>query len=111
MQGFEIEGDLPIAQERAQAVVAPFAGPAVGIEQLQAAATALEAELTARGFPFYRVILPPQSLKGTVTVRVLPFRLGNVTVTGNKYFSTENVLASLPALKHGESPNVAAVGA
>jgi hemolysin activation/secretion protein len=108
--GFEIEGNLPIARERAQAVLAPYAGPAVGIEQLQAAATALEAELTERGFPFYRVILPPQSLEGTVTVRVLPFRLGNINVSGNKYFPTPNVLASLPALKAGESPNVAEIG-
>src|SRR5688500_13436384 len=99
VQGFAIEGELPIAQERALAVVTPFAGPAVGIEQLQAAASALETELAARGFPFYRVILPPQSLEGTVTLRVLPFRLGNINVSGNTHFSTENVLRSLPAMK------------
>src|SRR6185295_17675879 len=110
VQGFAIEGELPIAQERALAVVTPFSGPAVGIEQLQAAATALETELAARGFPFYRVILPPQSLEGTVTLKVLPFRLGNIAVSGNQFFSTENVLASLPALKKGESPNIAAIG-
>ena len=110
VRGFTIEGDLPIPQERAQAVLAPFAGPEVGIEQLQSAATALEAELTVRGFPFYRVIVPPQSLEGTVVLRVLPFRLGNVTVEGNQHFSTENVRRSLPALQPGASPNVAAVG-
>lgn len=110
VQGFAIEGELPIAQERALAVVTPFAGPAVGIEQLQAAASALETELAARGFPFYRVILPPQSLEGTVTLRVLPFRLGNVAVSGNTHFSTENVLRSLPAMKKGESPNISAIG-
>ncbi len=110
MQGFNIEGELPIPRERAQAIVAPYAGPAIGIEQLQAAASALETELTARGFPFYRVILPPQSLEGTVQLRVLPFRLGNVAVSGNQHFSTENVLASLPAMKKGESPNIAAIG-
>lgn len=108
--GFTFEGTLPVPQERAAAVVAPFAGPAVGIDQLQGAASALEAELTARGFPFYRVILPPQSLEGVVTLRVLPFKLGNIVVSGNQHFSTENVLASLPALKKGESPNISAIG-
>jgi hemolysin activation/secretion protein len=110
VRGFQVEGELPIPQERAQAVLAPYAGPAVGIEQLQSAASALETELTARGYPFYRVILPPQDMEGTVRLLVLPFRLGNVNVEGNTYFSTENVRRSLPALKAGGSPNVAEIG-
>ena len=107
---FEIEGDLPISRERALAVLAPYTGESVSLENLQNATSALEAELLARGFSFYRVVLPPQSLDGVATIRVLPFRLANVTVTGNRYFSTENVLASLPALRKGESPNVGEVG-
>jgi hemolysin activation/secretion protein len=72
---FVVEGDLPIARERALAVLAPYAGESVELGQLQNATTALETELAAQGYPFYRVVLPPQSLEGTVTVRVLPFKL------------------------------------
>jgi hemolysin activation/secretion protein len=110
VRAFSIEGELPIARERALAVVRPYTGEAVELTQLQSAATALEAELAASGYPFYRVVLPPQSLEGVAIIRVLPFRLGNVSVTGNRYFTSENVLASLPALKTGVSPNVAEVG-
>jgi hemolysin activation/secretion protein len=110
VRAFTIEGELPIARERALAVVAPYTGVAVELTQLQSAASALEAELAARGYPFYRVVIPPQSLEGVAVIRVLPFRLGNVSVTGNKYFTTENILSSVPALKKGESPNVAEVG-
>jgi len=107
---FQFEGDLPIPRERALAILAPYTGEAVRIEDLQSAAAALEAELLARGFSFYRVILPPQSLEGTALLRVLPFKLANATVSGNRHFSTQNVLRSLPALRKGESPNIGEVG-
>ncbi|HYC48523.1 MAG TPA: ShlB/FhaC/HecB family hemolysin secretion/activation protein [Burkholderiales bacterium] len=110
VRAFEIEGEVPIGRERALAILAPYTGESVELAQLQNATSALEAELIARGFPFYRVVLPPQSLDGTVTIRVLPFKLAKVEVTGNTHFPTENILASLPALRTGESPNISAVG-
>jgi hemolysin activation/secretion protein len=110
VRAFDIQGDLPIRPDEAQAIVGRYTGEAVNLETLQGAASALEAELAARGFPFYRVVLPPQSLDGVAVLRVLPFKLANVNVTGNQYFPKENVLASLPALKAHSSPNVAEVG-
>ena len=110
VRSFQIEGDLPIPREEALAIVSPFAGEGIEVGQLQKAATALEEALFARGFSFYRVILPPQDLAGVVTLRVLPFKLGNVSVKGNQYFSEANILASLPSLRKGESPNVSQVG-
>src|SRR5687768_10543947 len=64
VRGFEIEGELPIPRERALAIVGPYTGESVDLERLQDAVRALESELAARGFPFYRVVLPPQSLEG-----------------------------------------------
>jgi len=110
VRSFEIEGELPIPRERALAILAPYTGEAVRIEDLQSAATALEAELVSRGFSFHRVVLPPQSLEGIARLRVLPFRLANIAVSGNTHFSTGNVLASLPALTKGESPNISELG-
>lgn len=109
VRAFVIEGELPIPAEQAQAVLAPFAGESVGLEQLREAAKALEVELSARGHAFYRVVVPPQTPEGAVTLRVLPFKLTGIAVSGNKSFSDENVLASLPALRQGESPNLAKV--
>ena len=107
VQRYEVEGELPIARETAAALLAPYTGDAVDLTRLQAAAAALEAELFSRGYAFYRVIVPPQSLQGYAIVRVLPFKLAKISVGGNKYFSESNVLASLPHLRAGESPNVA----
>ena len=110
VRAFELEGELPIPRERALAILAPYAGESVRIEDLQSAASALETELVSRGFSFHRVVLPPQSIEGTVRLRVLPFRLGSVNVSGNQHFSTANVLASLPSLSPGEPPNISEVG-
>ncbi len=109
VRGFEIEGELPMPREAALALLAPFAGEAVGLEQLQGAARALEAALAERGHAFHRVILPPQAVAGTVRLRVLAFRLARVAVSGNGHFSSENILASLPALAPGAPPDVAEV--
>ena len=43
VRAFEIEGDLPIPRERALAILAPYTGVAVRIEDLQTGATLLEA--------------------------------------------------------------------
>ena len=104
--GYEIEGDLPIPRERAQAILAPYTGGAVTLSQLKDAAKALETALSESGYPFYRVILPAQTAERVIKLRVLTFRLGSVSVQGNRNFSKENVLRSLPALRPGEGTNV-----
>lgn len=109
VRAFEIEGDLPIPNDEAQRVLAPFVRDDADLSHIRNAAKALEGALAARGYSFYRVILPAQTLESTVKLRLLPFKLGNIEVSGNQHFSKENVLASLPALKKGDSPNVAAV--
>lgn len=104
--GLRVEGDSPLTDAEAQAVLAPFAGPEATIDRLQAAAAALEEAIKARGFGFVRVVVPPQDTGGVITLRVLAFRLGEVAVRGNAAFSEANVRASLPALRPGESPNL-----
>lgn len=104
--GYDIEGELPIPRERAQAILAPYTGSAVTLSQLKDAAKALETALSEAGFPFFRVILPAQSAERVVKLRVLTFRLGNVSVQGNRNFSTQNILRSLPALRAGQPTNV-----
>ena len=74
---FEIGGEIPISKERAQAVLAPYARSGITLTDLRGAARALETELSQRGFPFYRVVLPAQAIESVVKLRVLAFRLAN----------------------------------
>ncbi len=105
VKGYRVEGANPLGEARVQAVLAPFAGSAVGLERLQAAAEALEAALRESGYGFYRVILPPQDVGEIITLKVLAFALDKVTVKGLEFFSEPNIRASLPALREGASPN------
>ncbi|MBL8383675.1 MAG: ShlB/FhaC/HecB family hemolysin secretion/activation protein [Burkholderiales bacterium] len=105
VSGYRIEGDNPIGEARAQAVLAPFIGASIGLDRLQAAAEAFERALHEAGFGFFRVILPPQDTGSVVALKVLAFTLGRVDVKSAMFFSEANVRASLPALRDGSSPN------
>ena len=69
-----------------------FAGVKTVVEQLQQA-------YHERGYVTATVTLPRQTLtNATVKVQVLEGRLETIDVVGNRYFSSNNVMASLPSL-------------
>lgn len=104
---YVIEGENPLSEQDTQAILAPHLGPHRALGTIEAAAVALEAALRARGYSFHRVILPAQRpAGGEVKLRILQFPLADVTVTNNHYFTSENILASLPALQSGTPPDV-----
>ena len=104
--GYKVDGDNPLSAAATQSLLAPYIGDGVTIDRLQAAATALETELKDRGYGFLRVVIPPQDAQGVITLRVLAFNLNAVNVSGNQHFVTANILASLPALRTGMTPNL-----
>jgi hemolysin activation/secretion protein len=103
--GFSLLGDNPLPADLTERTLAPFAGEHTGIERLQQAALALEALLRERGFGFYRVVLPPQDIGGVIKLEIFRFTLGTIEVKGNQFFANENILASVPQLVAGVSPN------
>lgn len=104
---YEVIGDNPLDADTTAAAVAPFTGEFDGLDGLRAASDALESELRRRGFAFHRVVLPPQELVGgTVTLEVLTFALGDKRVTGNQRLDGNRIIAALPALAPGTTPNL-----
>lgn len=103
---WQLEGEIPVGERAAQAVLAPFLGPQTGLEGLRKAASALEERLHEAGYTFYRVVLPPQEIRdGAVRLMIHPFTVGEISTEGNQYHSDDNIRRSLPALRPGESPN------
>ncbi len=101
-----IEGDNPLTSPVSQRILAPYLGEQTGLDGLQKAAADLEKQMVDDGYTFYRVVLPPQSIEsGTVRLQVFPFVVEDVTIEGNEHHSDENIRASLPELREGESPN------
>ncbi len=105
VERFEIIGDNPIG-ELANSILASYTGEQYGLEGLSAARDALEQAIINAGFNFHRVSLPPQDLfEGTVTLKVSRFAIGRIIVEGNEFFDDENIKATVPGLRQGETPN------
>ncbi len=106
IRGFDITGDNPLPQDETTRILAPFLRTDATIDTLQRATTALEAALKGRGYGLHRVALPPQEVGAKVTLNVVKFVIGKVTVEGLSRLSEANIRASVPELVEGAAPNL-----
>lgn len=107
---FDIKGNTLLSQDEVTKLVAPFTGKDRVYGDVQRALETLEAAYRAKGFGTVTVYVPEQELKGGVVIlQVTEAVIGKVTVTGNQFFSTDNVRAALPLLKEGTAPNLSAI--
>ena len=103
---YELSGENPLPAETVTKVLKPFLGRHFGLDGLSAAVAEMERKLKELGYSFHRVVLEPQSLRdGVVKLRVYEFKLGTLTVSGQKHFSEQNIKNSLPSLIEGKAPN------
>lgn len=109
---FAVEGNSLLPAAEVEGLLAPFAGPGRAFGDVRQAVDALQEAYRRRGFSVVRVQLPEQELdQGVVRLRVIEPRVGQVTVEGNRIFSTANIRASLPGLREGGAPNIRDVSA
>lgn len=103
---FSVEGLSPLSQAFIDEHFKPLQNKSYSLKELQNVSKALEQIIREQGYPFYRVIVPPQTLTtGDVKLQVISFSLGEIEVTGNQHFTRNNIIASLPVLSKPESPN------
>jgi hemolysin activation/secretion protein len=105
ISGFNVTGENPLPEGETSKVLAPFLRADASLDTLQKATTALEAALRVKGFALHRVALPPQELGTTVTLNIVKFVIGKVTVEGLAHYTEANIRASLPELTEGTAPN------
>lgn len=105
--GFSLSGENPLGERRTDALLAQFLEKEVSVADLRNAAEMLEEALAQAGYNFHRVTLPPQKLRDGDTIRfeIDALALGAVEAVGNNWFSDRNVIASMPVLKAGSTPN------
>lgn len=107
---FAVEGVSPLSESETDAYLKPLENKPYTLKELQEVSKTLEQMIRERGYPFYRVIVPPQTLgSGDIKLQVIAFSLGDIEVTGNRHFSRNNIIASLPVLAQPESPNTQAL--
>lgn len=103
---FSVEGLSPLSQAFLKDYFQPLQNRPYTLKELQGVSKALEQIIREQGYPFYRVIVPPQTLdSGEIKLQVISFTLGEIEVSGNHYFDRDNIIASLPILTKTESPN------
>ncbi len=103
---FSVKGLSPLSESFIDDYFKPLQNRLYTLKELQDVSRAFEQIIHEQGYPFYRVIVPPQTLGADdIKLQVISFTLGEVEVTGNTYFTRNNIIASLPVLNKPESPN------
>ena len=103
---FIVTGDNPLPANRTREILSVFLGEHEGLEGLAEAAAELQSAMVKEGHSFHRVLLPQQTLEqGRVKLDVVEFKLANIEVTGNRFFSPDNIKSSLPRLESGVVPD------
>ncbi len=104
---FQVEGNTLLPEVEVQRILAPLAGPDRVYGDIQKALEALEQAYRKEGYSTVQVFVPEQEIAGgVVRLQVTEGVIGQVIVSGNTHFSTENVRAGLPALRQGKVPNL-----
>jgi len=110
IRGFELMGNSIFPADKLQETVKPFTGSGKTAADVEKARDAVEKFYHDAGYPAVLVNIPEQTLKdGIVKLQVIESRIGQVKVSGNRYFTTEKIMKDLPSLRPGEIlylPNV-----
>jgi hemolysin activation/secretion protein len=100
VRAYEITGDTLLSTNTLMSIFVQRTGTNVTLEDIKAAAADLQLEYRDRGYPTVSVTIPQQQISnGIVKLKVFEGRLAEVTVTKNRYFSSNNVMRALPGLR------------
>lgn len=99
VQRYEVLGNSLLAQPTIDAIVTNGIGTNITFAQVRKVLGDLQLAYRERGFASASVSLPPQQLtNATIKVQVTEGVLVDVRVTGNRHFSSNNVMRALPTL-------------
>ena len=90
VKAYKIPATDLIAAADLESIVAPFIGKEMDLAELGKVADVVTAAFKERGYSLVRAYIPAQEIKdGTVEIAVLEGRVGEITVLGNKNYSSE----------------------
>ncbi len=96
---YEVMGNSVLAPAVVDRCFTNALGPKVSMDLIRRALGELQLAYRERGYATVGVGLPQQQLaNATVKVKVTEGKLADVRVTGNRYFSSNNVVRALPSL-------------
>jgi hemolysin activation/secretion protein len=97
---YEVEGNTLLPEKVLDGILAQHTGTNITFDDVGGAVKALQLEYHNRGYDTISVTVPQQRLtNGVFKIRVFEGRLAEIVVTGNRYYSSNNVMRALPGLK------------
>lgn len=109
VQRIDVEGHSIISNEEMRRIVAPYEGRELTPEDLTQLVNKINETYRLKGYLTSLAFIPPQDLeRGAITVKVLEGMVGDMEVTGNKYFKAK-VIASRIQEEPGDPLNIPAL--
>ena len=103
IKGFLVEGNTLFPDKKDRVSLHEFTGQNKTDADVEKARDTLEKFYHDQGYPTVFVSIPEQTLvDGLVKFQVIESTINEVTVSGNRYYSTEQILEDLPSLAPGE---------
>jgi hemolysin activation/secretion protein len=89
VKGFLFKGNTVVSKEQLEAITEPYVGQPLELLLLESAAQAVTDYYRKKGYTLALAYVPQQEVKfGVVELAVLEGRIGDITVSGNKYYSS-----------------------
>lgn len=105
----DVEGNTIVSDDEMRRIVSPYEGRALSAEDLAVLVGRINEEYRKRGYLTSLAFIPPQDLeRGAITVKVLEGMIGDMEVTGNKYFKAK-VIEKRISENPGEPLNIPAL--
>jgi len=106
VQRIDVEGNSIISNEQMRNLVAPYEGRELTPADLTNLVNKINETYRLKGYLTSLAFIPPQDLeRGAITVKVLEGMVGDMEVTGNKYFKAK-VIANHIKEKPGDPLNI-----
>jgi hemolysin activation/secretion protein len=95
VKGFSFTGNTVISQAELKALTQPSVGRSLTLAGLEEIAANVAALYKQKGYTLATAYVPQQQIRfGVVTIAILEGRVGEISVTGNKHYSTEFIRSS-----------------
>lgn len=102
---YQLDGNTLLSSEKMSGIFSGHTGKERDFGDIQQVMEQLEKAYQEQGYTMVTVILPEQEMSGgTVRLQAIEARVTQINVDGNKHFSRENIIASVPTLKVGVTP-------
>ena len=97
---YEVMGNTLLPAKVLDGVLSKHTGTNVTYQDVASGVKELQLEYHNRGYDTISVAIPQQRLtNGVFKIQVFEGRLADIAVTGNRYYSSNNVMRALPGLK------------